>query len=223
MVSVWFGTSQLLAHPPFDPRSQSPPRPPTRYTHVRAAFGECEGPRPVTYKILRQPTTDPVFQSLCAGTTAHCVFAHIRAASGATAITHYNNHPFAFGRLAFMHNGSVAHFDEIKRALALELSDAAHARVKGTTDSEALAALFFTYLEQQRGPEVWEQAHPLAEMKTCLERAIRRVLELQRAAMAAVHSRVTTSPRYSRETAMYLPLRGSQTTIWLLGSKPDGQ
>ena len=75
----------------------------------------------MTYKILRQPTTDPVFQSLCAGTTAHAVFAHIRAASGATAITHYNNHPFAFGRLAFMHNGSVAHFDEIKRALALEL------------------------------------------------------------------------------------------------------
>ncbi|KAM5540911.1 hypothetical protein V8D89_005555 [Ganoderma adspersum] len=153
------------------------------YTNARAAFGECEGPRPVTYKILRQPTTDPVFQSLCAGTTAHAVFAHIRAASGATAITHYNNHPFAFGRLAFMHNGSVAHFDEIKRALALELSDAAHARVKGTTDSEALAALFFTYLEQQRGPEVWECRHPLEEMKECLEKAIRRVLELQRAAM----------------------------------------
>ncbi|KAI1789403.1 N-terminal nucleophile aminohydrolase [Ganoderma leucocontextum] len=128
----------------------------------------------------------PVFQSICAGTTARCVFAHIRAASGATAITHYNNHPFAFGRLVFMHNGSVAHFDDVKRALALELSDAAHARVKGTTDSEALAALFFTYLEHQRGAEVWERAHPLEEMKECLERAIRRVLELQTAAMARV-------------------------------------
>ena len=137
----------------------------------------------MTYKILRQPTTDPVFQSLCAGTTAHAVFAHIRAASGATAIHQYNNHPFTFGRFAFMHNGSVAHFDEVKRAIALELSDEAHVRVKGTTDSEALAALFFTYLEHRRGPEVWERRHPLEEMKECLEKAIRRVLELQRAAM----------------------------------------
>ena len=40
-----------------------------------------------------------------------------------------------------------------------------------------------------------------------------------RAATAAVQSRGTTSPRYRRATAMYLPLRGSQTTIWLFGSK----
>src|SRR5690348_6208383 len=41
-----------------------------------------------------------------------------------------------------------------------------------------------------------------------------------RAATAALQSRWTTSPRYRSATAMYLPLRGSQTTIWLLGSKP---
>ncbi|EJF61033.1 N-terminal nucleophile aminohydrolase [Dichomitus squalens LYAD-421 SS1] len=140
----------------------------------------------VAWYILRQPTTDPIFQSICAGTTAHCVFAHIRAASGATAIHQYNNHPFTFGRFAFMHNGSVAHFDEVKRALALELSDAAHVRVKGTTDSELLAALFFTYLQAARGEEVWERAHPLEEMKACLERAIQRVLTLQAEAMARV-------------------------------------
>ncbi len=40
------------------------------------------------------------------------------------------------------------------------------------------------------------------------------------AATAALQSRGTTSPRYSRATAMYFPLRGSQTTIWLFGSKP---
>ncbi|KAI0718244.1 N-terminal nucleophile aminohydrolase [Cerioporus squamosus] len=150
------------------------------YTDARAAFGECNGPRPVTYKMLRQPTADPIFQSLAANTSAHCVFAHIRAASGATAITTYNNHPFAFGRHAFMHNGVVAHFDEIKRAMALELSDEAHVRVKGTTDSEMLAGLFFTYLEERRGEAVWEEQHPLEEMKECLERAVAKVLELQR-------------------------------------------
>ncbi|KAI0655622.1 N-terminal nucleophile aminohydrolase [Cubamyces menziesii] len=156
------------------------------YSNARADFGECDGPRPVSYKILRQPQTDPVFQSLCSGTTAHAVFAHIRAASGATAITIYNNHPFTFGRYAFMHNGVVAHFDQIKRALALALSDEAHALVKGTTDSEMLAALFFTYLEERRGARVWEVQHPLEELKHCLERAIETVFKLQQEAMEKV-------------------------------------
>ncbi|EIW59609.1 N-terminal nucleophile aminohydrolase [Trametes versicolor FP-101664 SS1] len=154
------------------------------YTNARSDFRACQGPRPVSYKILRQPQTDPVFQSLCAGTAAHAVFAHIRAASGATAITTYNNHPFTFGRHAFMHNGVVAHFPEIKRAMALALSDGAHDLVKGTTDSELLAALFFTYLEEGRGPHAWDAAHPLDELKRCLERAISTVLGLQRDAMA---------------------------------------
>jgi hypothetical protein len=40
-------------------------------------------------------------------------------------------------------------------------------------------------------------------------------------ATAAWASLGTTSPRYSRQVAMYLPLRGSHFTIWLLGSKHD--
>ena len=80
----------------------------------------------------------------------------------------------------------VAHFDQIKRALALALSDEAHALVKGTTDSEMLAALFFTYLEERRGARVWEVQHPLEELKHCLERAIETVFKLQQEAMETV-------------------------------------
>merc|ERR1712142_1238569 len=38
-------------------------------------------------------------------------------------------------------------------------------------------------------------------------------------AMAAFTSLGTTSPRYKRQHAMYLPWRGSHFTIWLAGSK----
>merc|ERR1712142_1129984 len=38
-------------------------------------------------------------------------------------------------------------------------------------------------------------------------------------AMAAFTSLGTTSPRYNRQHAMYLPWRGSHFTIWLAGSK----
>ncbi|KZT67090.1 N-terminal nucleophile aminohydrolase [Daedalea quercina L-15889] len=155
------------------------------YTNVRAEYGECDGPHPALYKVLHLPLSDPVFASICANTSTHCVFAHIRAASGDTAITQYNCHPFQFGRWLFMHNGSVAHFAEIRRTLALEFSDEASALVKGTTDSERLAALFFTILEGRRGAKAWETSHPLAEVKAAMEEAITKVIEVQKRVMGS--------------------------------------
>lgn len=79
-----------------------------------------------------------------------------------------------------MHNGGVAHFDQIRRALALEFSDEASAIIKGTTDSEHLAALFFTYLEAKRGAKAWETSHPIEEVKAAAEQAVAKVIETQR-------------------------------------------
>ncbi len=151
-----------------------------RYTTAREEFGECEGPRPVVYKILRQPMTDPVFQSICANTATLALFAHIRAASGETAISIFNNHPFHFGRWSFMHNGVVTHFQRIKREIIKEISDEALELVKGTTDSEHLAALFFTYLEETKGSKAWEYSHPLQDVKAALEKAITTILGIQK-------------------------------------------
>ena len=138
------------------------------------------GAQPVMYKILRQPSADPVLHSLCAHTAARCALAHVRAASPGLAVAECNNHPFAFGRHALMHNGGVAHFAAIRRRLALDASAEAMARVLGTTDSELLAALVFTLLEERRGPRAWEDAHPVEELRACLERALQRVLDVQR-------------------------------------------
>jgi len=149
------------------------------YTTARAEFGESDGPYPALFKILRQPMNDPIFLSIAANTATTALFAHIRAASGGTAITEYNNHPFQFGRWCFMHNGVVAHFGEIKKVLLNEISDEALAQVRGTTDSEHLAALFFTYLEQKKGAAAWETGHPLEDVKLALEQAIAKVLEVQ--------------------------------------------
>ncbi|KAH9922621.1 N-terminal nucleophile aminohydrolase [Fomitopsis serialis] len=154
------------------------------YSKARADYGECDGPHPALYKVLRLPTTDPIFASICANTSTHCVFAHIRAASGSTAITESNCHPFQFGRWLFMHNGSVAHFAEARRELSLELSDEASAQVKGTTDSETLAALFFTFLERSGGAKAWETSQPLTVVKAALEQAIAKVIEVQKRVMA---------------------------------------
>ncbi|TCD62098.1 hypothetical protein EIP91_007473 [Steccherinum ochraceum] len=156
------------------------------YGTTRAQYGECQGPRPTVYKIVRQPLTDPNFISICAHTSTLALFAHIRAASGETAITEYNAHPFHFGRWCFMHNGVVAHFDLIKRQMCTAMSHEAFQLIRGTTDSEHLAALTFTYLGAQRGPQAWEVSHPLEEVKIALEKAVTKVIELQLQATAAL-------------------------------------
>lgn len=149
------------------------------YNTTREEYGECVGSRPTVYKIVRQPLTDPNFLSISANTSTLAVFAHIRAASGDTAITEYNNHPFHFGRWCFMHNGVVAHFNLIKREVCAEISHEAFQMVKGTTDSEHLAALVFTYLEETKGPKAWEESHPLEEVKAALEKAITTIIGIQ--------------------------------------------
>lgn len=151
-----------------------------RYGTTREQYGECTGPRQAVYKTLRQPLTDPNFLSICAHTSTLALFAHIRAASGETAITEYNAHPFRCGRWTFMHNGVVAHFNIIKRQLCTEISHEAFQFINGTTDSEHLAALTFTFLEAQKGPQSWEATHPLEEVKAALEKAIAKILELQK-------------------------------------------
>lgn len=137
------------------------------------------------YKVLRQPLTDPIFQSICANTESLTVFAHIRAASGETAITNYNCHPFTYGRWSFMHNGVVAHFSQIKRHFVHAISQEALDLVKGTTDSEHLGALFFTYLEENKGAQAWDRSHTLKEVKQALESAIAKTLEIQKQVVSA--------------------------------------
>ncbi|KAH8077267.1 N-terminal nucleophile aminohydrolase [Cristinia sonorae] len=150
------------------------------YGSVREQYGECQGPRPSVYKIVRQPLTDPNFLSICAHTSTLALFAHIRAASGETAITEYNAHPFHFGRWCFMHNGVVAHFNLIKRQVCAEISHEAFQLIRGTTDSEHLAALTFSYLEAAKGPLAWDVTHPLEDVKAALEKAISKIIELQK-------------------------------------------
>ncbi|TFK47178.1 N-terminal nucleophile aminohydrolase [Heliocybe sulcata] len=151
-----------------------------RYSSTRCEFGECDGIRPTIYKVLSQPTTDPIFTSLCANTATTTLFAHIRAASPGSPIHIYNAHPFTFGRYTFMHNGGVTGFEHIKREVLNEMSEDAVLSMHGSSDSEHVAALFFTYLAERRGPGVWEKSHPLSEVKLALEKAVQKIIDIQK-------------------------------------------
>jgi len=143
------------------------------YTGAAAEFNDDNVNRPCVYRNSRPPLNDINLTSLCAHTSTKCVFAHIRAGSSHLATVETNNHPFVFGRYMFMHNGTVANFSKIKIRLLQKLSENAYANVFGTTDTEHVAALFFTHLGDD-----WDTELPMEELKKAMIKTIQDVLAL---------------------------------------------
>jgi glutamine amidotransferase len=143
------------------------------YTGVATEFNDDIVNRPCVYRNTRPPLNDLNLASLCAHTSTKCIFAHIRAGTSMSPIVETNNHPFVFGRYMFMHNGVVANFAKIKVALLQKLSAKAYANIFGTTDTEHVAALFFTHLGDN-----WDTELPIEKLKEAMIKTIRDLLTL---------------------------------------------
>lgn len=136
------------------------------------------------YKTIQPPGNDMIFRSIAANTETRCCFGHIRAASG-TAIATVNNHPFIFGRHAFMHNGVLADFMRMRRQLANYISTAAFATVHGSTDSEHIAALYTTVLTSHSSdPAAFEREYTVDSMGGALQETVRLLLRVQKDVLA---------------------------------------
>ena len=144
------------------------------YTEAKSDFEvTVTAAHPVTYKSVRPPLNDLNLRVLAANTSTMCVFTHIRAATGLTPVVETNNHPFIFGRYVFMHNGVVASFADFHPQFLQKLSKKAQTNVLGTTDSEHVAALFFTHLCPD---DDWECDHTIAEFEAAMQQTIADLL-----------------------------------------------
>ena len=65
-------------------------------------------------------------------------FAHVRAATGDSATSRQNCHPFRHGDWLFMHNGAIADFPVLRRGLDLAIPEELYRHKLGTTDSETI-------------------------------------------------------------------------------------
>jgi glutamine amidotransferase len=70
--------------------------------------------------------------------------AHIRAAIGSP-VQQTNCHPFRHGRWMFVHNGFIDGFRDMRRELMLRLDPAVFEAIEGSTDSEVLFGLAWTF------------------------------------------------------------------------------
>ncbi|MCE9548205.1 MAG: class II glutamine amidotransferase [Planctomycetia bacterium] len=99
-------------------------------------------PEPAAYRSVRPAWNNRNLRDLARLTQSGAILAHVRAASPGSDVSEANCHPFTAGRFAFMHNGSVAEFARRRRTFQQALSNDAFARMRGTTDSEHIFALW---------------------------------------------------------------------------------
>ncbi len=126
--------------------------------------------QPFFYGSPSLPVFDRNLKNLAEKIRAACVLAHVRGVAYSTAvdISLQNVHPFQFDGLpwAMAHNGDLAGIQDMKPLLAKEIRPQYIGRIRGTTDSEWIYALFVSQLKDPAGPA------PEAEVFGALERTL---------------------------------------------------
>lgn len=131
---------------------------------------------PALFRAISPAWNDQNLRHLARVTRSPTILAHVRAATPGLPVSQLNCHPFSWGPFAFMHNGFIGGFHQIRRRLLERLSDTAFGLIAGSTDSELLFALFVDrYLELKIRRRVERMARALTA-------AIGEVEELRREA-----------------------------------------
>ncbi|KIJ50932.1 hypothetical protein M422DRAFT_65558 [Sphaerobolus stellatus SS14] len=162
------------------------------YSDIRSEFVSPNdvnyGAYPIQYRTLSHPLSDPNFLSVCANTSAKTLFGHIRAAPPSEldpipTLSTTNCHPFCKGRFSFMHNGTVSHYHTMRKEFIALTGEDEAGWIKGNTDSEGLAAVFFTHLGQETGLGPKAVHQPITDvqlLKKVLVRTLTAVLDAQK-------------------------------------------
>lgn len=102
------------------------------------------GVEPAVFRSIEPAWHDQNLREISEAVRSPLFFTHVRAAAGPP-IQQTNCHPFRHDRWLFMHNGSISGFSTYKRDLVLDVDPSLYPSIQGTTDSEVLFHLAFTY------------------------------------------------------------------------------
>lgn len=134
--------------------------------------------KPFFYGSPSLPVFDRNLKNLAEKVRAGCVLAHVRGVAYSTAveISLQNVHPFQFEGLqwALAHNGDLAGITEMKPHLAPHVKPEFLARIRGTTDSEWIYALFVSQLKDPRAPATEKDVFAALESTLAIIREARK-------------------------------------------------
>jgi glutamine amidotransferase len=115
-----------------------------------------EPAKPFAYGSPSLPVFDRNLKNLAEKVRASCVLGHVRGVAYSTTvdISLQNVHPFQFEGVPWClaHNGDLAGIHDMKPILALDVKNEFLQKIKGTTDSEWIYALFVSQLKDPHGP-----------------------------------------------------------------------
>jgi glutamine amidotransferase len=134
--------------------------------------------KPFFYGSPSLPVFDRNLKNLAEKVRAGCVLAHVRGVAYSTAveISLQNVHPFQFEGLpwALAHNGDLAGITEMKPLLAAHIKPEFLARIRGTTDSEWIYAVFVSQIRDALGGTSEEELFAALESTLAILRGARR-------------------------------------------------
>jgi predicted glutamine amidotransferase len=120
------------------------------------------GSPPAVFKSTHPAWNDENLREVASHIRTPLLFAHVRASTG-TSVQRSNCHPFRYGRWLWMHNGSLARFQDVKRDLQVEVDGSLHPYIEGSTDTETLFFLALTFGLADDPPEAVARAVGLVE------------------------------------------------------------
>ena len=136
--------------------------------------------KPFFYGSPSLPVFDRNLKNLAEKVRARCVLGHVRGVAYSTAvdISLQNVHPFQFEGLpwALAHNGDLAGIHDMKPLLAPHVKPAFLERIRGTTDSEWIYALFVSQLADPTGQASEDDVFRALEATLATIRAAREKL-----------------------------------------------
>jgi predicted glutamine amidotransferase len=115
-------------------------------------------------------------RNICEHISAPIVLAHIRATTG-TPVQETNCHPFQFDRWLWMHNGSIAQFQVLKRDLLLAVDAELFPYIQGSTDSETMFYLALTFGLNEDAPGAVERMVGFVE-KVAQDHGVKDVMQM---------------------------------------------
>jgi len=124
--------------------------------------GDHDGMPPALFKSTHPAWNDENLREVAGQIRTPLLFAHVRASSG-TPVQRSNCHPFRHDRWLWMHNGSLAGFQKMKRDLMMAVDPSLFAEIEGSTDTETLFFLALTFGLEEDPPNAVARAVGLVE------------------------------------------------------------
>ena len=153
-----------------------------------------DGDEPALYKGVNPAWNDQNLRELSRHIRSRVIFAHIRASTG-TPVQYTNCHPFRHGSWLWMHNGQIAHFNDVKRELMLAVDPGLFPYIRGSSDTETFFFLALTFGLEQDPPAAVSRAVGFIE-QVCGRNGIEHPMRMS---VAASDGRSAWAFRYSSE------------------------